>query len=191
MTKFVRKSREERCLEIRNAALTIFLKKGYRATTMEDIVGAVHLSKGSVYKYYPEKHLILTDLLKDGVNVRNKIISEYVKNKERTEKDFSEVLSNLFFSGDASGKYAKIYVIFLYEKMFDKKLEAVYQEIMAYGIKNTKYINVLARDKIMEITTIMNTLILGKFILGKEFETFVDKDLINSFFSESLNSIHV
>ncbi|WP_314744138.1 TetR family transcriptional regulator, partial [Treponema lecithinolyticum] len=44
MPKFERKTKEERCSEIMNAAKKVFLKKGYRYTTMEDIVAGTSLS---------------------------------------------------------------------------------------------------------------------------------------------------
>ena len=40
MPKFERKTKEERLHEIREAAKKVFLKKGYRNATMEDIVDA-------------------------------------------------------------------------------------------------------------------------------------------------------
>ncbi len=182
MTKFVRKSREERCFEIRNAALDIFIEKGYTATTMEDIVASVNLSKGSVYKYYPFKHLILTDLLKDGVHIRNNIMLEYMKNRELSSEEFSKAITALFFADEANGKYAKLYAIFLYEKTFDSNLEKVYEDIMDYGIKNIEYADMVDINTILGIVTIMNTLIMGKFILSKEFDNYVDDTLVNEMF---------
>ena len=38
MGRFIRKTREEREDEILSAAIKVFLEKGYRETTMEDIV---------------------------------------------------------------------------------------------------------------------------------------------------------
>jgi len=52
MAKFQRKTAEERKDEIRRGAVQAFLKKGYRNTTMEDIVASTTLSKGGVYRYF-------------------------------------------------------------------------------------------------------------------------------------------
>ncbi len=188
MTKFVRKTREERMLEIRETAIDIFLEKGYRATTMEDIVNSLNLSRGSLYNYYPSKALIITDILKEGIHVRNRIISEYMKNRDNSIEDISKTMSALFFSDESNGKYAKIYVIFLYEKSFDKELESVYEGVINYGMENTMYLDVVDNNKLMQIMTMMNTLIVGKFILDKEFDTYLDSDLISSFFYSILDS---
>ena len=52
MGKFLRKTREERENEILEAALKVFLQKGYRKTTMEDIINETTLSKGGFYHYF-------------------------------------------------------------------------------------------------------------------------------------------
>ncbi len=187
MSKFVRKSREERSLEIRSAVLDLFIEKGYKATTMEDIVSSVDLSKGSVYKYYPSKRLILIDLLKDGIHVRNKIIYSHMVNTDMEVDELAEALTEIFYNDQSGGRYAKLYVIFLYEKMFDHDLESIYKEVTEYGMNNTKYVDLLEYQKIMQIASIMNALILGKFILKEEFELFIDKELIKRFFIDLLD----
>ncbi len=182
MGKFVRKTKEERMLEIRSSALDIFILKGYKATTMDDIVHSVNMSKGSVYRYYPHKYEILTDLLKDGINIRNDVIFQYVINENVSEEIVATVLSELFFSDEADGKYAKLYVIFLYEKMFDNDLENVYKNIMSFGMSSTDYLDIINLDKLMKIVTIMNTFILGKVVLHKDFNFFINKELIYNIF---------
>lgn len=52
MSKFIRKSRSEREQEIISAATKVFLRKGYRGTTMEDVIAETTLSKGGFYHYF-------------------------------------------------------------------------------------------------------------------------------------------
>ncbi|MCL0052705.1 TetR/AcrR family transcriptional regulator, partial [Peptococcaceae bacterium] len=52
MKKFTKKSREERIEEILKAAVCVFLEKGYRNATMEDIIAKTSLSKGGFYYYF-------------------------------------------------------------------------------------------------------------------------------------------
>ena len=61
-----RKSPEERRAEILSAARELFSKKGYQATTMEDIVAETSLSKGGVYRYYGSKREMLHELMLQG-----------------------------------------------------------------------------------------------------------------------------
>lgn len=46
------------------AALHLFVSRGYRSTNLERIAGAAKLSKGSVYFYFGSKEAVLLELLK-------------------------------------------------------------------------------------------------------------------------------
>lgn len=47
-----------------NAALHLFVSKGYRSTNLEQIAGAADLTKGAVYFYFGSKEAVLIALLK-------------------------------------------------------------------------------------------------------------------------------
>ena len=49
--------------QILNAALKVFVVKGYSKTTMDDIVSASKLSKGALYHYYKSKKDLFLDLI--------------------------------------------------------------------------------------------------------------------------------
>ena len=51
--KFIDKT--EKCNEIAGAALSLFAKKGYAATSVEQIAEAAGIGKGTVYEYFPSK----------------------------------------------------------------------------------------------------------------------------------------
>lgn len=53
------KSKEERMDDITNAAMEVFLQKGYQNTTMEAIAKKTGLSKGGLYHYFKSKDMIL------------------------------------------------------------------------------------------------------------------------------------
>jgi AcrR family transcriptional regulator len=59
---------EERWNEIVEAAGAIFYKKGYEATSLQDIASAVGLLKGSVYYYIRTKEDILFELLRRALD---------------------------------------------------------------------------------------------------------------------------
>lgn len=54
-----RKPREERINEITQAAIEVFLEKGYENTTMDDIAHKAGVSKGGLYHYFPSKDMVL------------------------------------------------------------------------------------------------------------------------------------
>ena len=45
--------------QILDAARRLFLSKGYEATTIEDVLGAVGIAKGTLYHHFPGKEAIL------------------------------------------------------------------------------------------------------------------------------------
>ncbi len=63
MGQRVKKTREERTQEILDAATDVFLEKGFKQTTMEDIIRRTSLSKGGFYYYYKSTREILLDVM--------------------------------------------------------------------------------------------------------------------------------
>lgn len=64
--KFRRRA-EARPDEVLDAALALFIEKGFAATRVEDIASRAGLSKGAVYLYFPSKEAILEGLVKRSV----------------------------------------------------------------------------------------------------------------------------
>jgi AcrR family transcriptional regulator len=64
--KFRRRA-EARPDEVLDAALALFVEKGFAATRVEDIASRAGLSKGAVYLYFPSKEAILEGLVKRAV----------------------------------------------------------------------------------------------------------------------------
>lgn len=58
-----KKSKEIRQKEILEAALEVFVKKGYNATRMDDLVKATGLSKGAIYWHFSSKHELFMALI--------------------------------------------------------------------------------------------------------------------------------
>lgn len=61
-----RKPREERWLEILDVAARIFAKRGYDATSLEEIAVELGILKGSLYYYINTKRDLLAHLLRDA-----------------------------------------------------------------------------------------------------------------------------
>jgi TetR/AcrR family transcriptional repressor of mexJK operon len=51
------------------AATTLFLRKGYAGTTMEDIAALAGITKRTVYNNYPDKEMLFTQIVKDMIAV--------------------------------------------------------------------------------------------------------------------------
>jgi AcrR family transcriptional regulator len=64
--KFRRRA-EARPDEVLDAALALFVEKGFAQTRVEDIAARAGLSKGAVYLYFPSKEAVLEGLVKRAV----------------------------------------------------------------------------------------------------------------------------
>lgn len=64
--KFRRRA-EARPDEVLDAALGLFMEKGFAATRVEDIARRAGLSKGAVYLYFPSKEAILEGLVRRAI----------------------------------------------------------------------------------------------------------------------------
>lgn len=57
------RQREERRQEILEAALSVFIQKGYQRSTVDDLAREVGLSVGALYRYFPRKADIMLTLI--------------------------------------------------------------------------------------------------------------------------------
>jgi len=87
MTK--KKSREKRIDDIINAAIDIFLEKGYENTTVEEIAKKAGVSKGGLYHYFKSKEMILI--------MANQKISENIEKMMITAGEFTSIKEGILF----------------------------------------------------------------------------------------------
>ena len=59
MSKVTKAHVDARLASIRQAAMTMFVRKGVDAATMQEIASAAGLSAGAIYRYYPSKEALL------------------------------------------------------------------------------------------------------------------------------------
>ena len=139
MKKFDRLPPEKRKEEIQEAALQLFREKGFAATTMENIVEQVSLSKGGVYRLYASTDQILGDLILRGMRLRNAWYEQRVQQEiENGSKITLQFLVEMV--GDSLllyPEFSAVYVEFLWEKRRNPKLEELYREICDTTIQET------------------------------------------------------
>ena len=174
-----RMSQEDRKKEIRQAAMKVFLDKGFRNTVMSDIMEATGLSRGGLYHHYGSTHEILYDIMLEGNKYREKIIYDEMN---KTSQDFSEVLSEIILEKMLyQSDYVSIYAMFLQELNHDDKLKDLYKKL-----KKSSSDSILmlfdedVRGELSEaielITDFINTFILGCEVLNAR-ENFVKNKL--------------
>jgi AcrR family transcriptional regulator len=78
------KSTRERILE---AALDIFSSKGYHEARLDDIVEAAHISKGSIYFYFPNKERLFLALVDQFADLIERRATEAIERQPRVGID--------------------------------------------------------------------------------------------------------
>ena len=115
--------------EIQEAAKKVFLTKGFRYTTMEDVVKNTTLSKGGVYQYYKTTKAILFDIMQNGNYFRyertEKIVQESASTESLAEIVTQACMAKLF--DELPEK--KLYLMFLAEIPYDRDYEALYFQL--------------------------------------------------------------
>ena len=170
---------DERKKQIRQAAMKVFLDKGFRNTVMNDIMEATGLSRGGLYHHYGSTYEILYDIMVEGNKYREKIIYDEMN---KTSQDFSEVLSEIILEKMLyQSDYVSIYVMFLQELNHDDKLKDLYEKLK----KSSSDSILMLFDEdvrgelcaaIELITDLINTFILGCEVLNAR-ENFVNNKL--------------
>ena len=126
MAKFERKTKEERMAEIMNAAKRVFLSKGYRYATMEDVVVATSLSKGGVYQYYKSTKAIMFDIMQGGNYFRYHRTEELIAAMPKTSDIFAVVANAVMAKIFDRTPEKRLYLMFLFEILYDKETEALF-----------------------------------------------------------------
>ena len=171
---------DERKKQIRQAAMKVFLDKGFRNTVMNDIMEATGLSRGGLYHHYGSTYEILYDIMVEGNKYREKIIYDEMN---KTSQDFSEVLSEIILEKMLyQSDFVSIYAMFLQELNHDDKLKDLYEKLK----KSSSDIILMLFDEdvrgelseaIELITDLINTFILGCEVLNAR-ENFVNNKLV-------------
>ncbi len=171
----VRLEKEERKKQIKEVALTLFIEKGLVRTTMDDIIEKIGISKGGVYYHYRNKEEIFSELIKDSMTYRKKLVVEYVRNNKDLSRE--ELIVNMLLDKILdTNPYKTIYAIFLTELSLNKELTELYNRI--YKESKEEFIQFCIRENLPEYIPLtneaceffINSLIMGSNILGKNDE---------------------
>jgi AcrR family transcriptional regulator len=95
-----REQRDVSTEKILNSALHLFVSRGYRSTTVDDIAKACELTKGAVYFYFPSKAAILLALLDE---VEDVIVGKMVARVAQAGPKAADKLIALLHSGAGTG----------------------------------------------------------------------------------------
>ena len=124
----IRKVSREKIL---SAALELFAKKGFHATSISQIAKKARISKGLMYNYFKSKDKLLDEIIQNGFTELEGLSYHSTKNaspKEQLKSYVSTVLDNLY----ANLAYWQLYLALLVhpdvQKRYEKKLKVFRDE---------------------------------------------------------------
>lgn len=162
---------EERKRIIQVKAMEIFLEKGYRNTTMQDIVKASGLSIGGLYHHYKKTSEILYDIMVLGCEYRFNEIDKQVEvqSGNLTEELMAKIIVDKCLDDN---KYMPIYVMLLQEIQDNDELRDLYLGMKEFNVKKIQSMLKLAgyqelsMDRYNYLTDMINSIILACGLLG-------------------------
>lgn len=171
-----RKTKADRTEEILDAALAVFTAKGYKNTTMSDIVEKTGMSRGGVYHYYQATSDMLFDLLlrcneRRVQLIKNQIseVSDYFNSQdEMLDAVADSIVEKILTEND----FSKLYAMLLEEKKHDEKLNRLYENLVEVSVEQIRAVFVLPEalppdsSRFAFLSEFINSMILSGEVLA-------------------------
>ena len=149
------KNTEER---IKKEAMKLFLERGYKDVSMQDICNATGLSKGGLYRHFSSKSEILLSLVEDE---RKADVSERIACREPAVQILTDYL-DLFYRNMLMSDQSLAYALFEYASMEkDNPLmensrtdSSLWKELIEYGVETGAF-------NAIDYRMVMNTLLFA------------------------------
>lgn len=119
------KNPTKRKLEILQAAEQLFLTKGYKQTTVEDILSVVQLSKGGFYHHFESKEEVLVSLIDQMMNQTIEAAEEIVSDT----KINAVAKLECFFQKHVELKKTKMQLLFFFSSQDFSGIKAKQQKL--------------------------------------------------------------
>lgn len=168
MTK--KQSREKRVDDILEAAVEVFVEKGYENTTMSEIAKRAGMSKGGLYHHFLGKDMVLL--------YANQKLMEPIDEMMKTAREYESVVKGLgyyisaylkywierkkeliFFSLTMTKAMSQIDIFKMYEKFVEDYL-AFYEELFTNGIKNGEFREHDARSSAIALMSALDGVVI-------------------------------
>ncbi len=190
MTEYLKK--EDRKKQIKKAAINLISKKGYRKTSVQDIVDKINYSKGGFYNCYSSKEELFEEILNDAMDSRFEKLKKYDDIKDQVErKEF--IVEALLDKMLDYNVYKKVFTSLMVEMNHNKDLLAL-QKKHAKDMR-ILFIEFCKREGLEEYIKLSNdefTFFINSIIIGTDiFDTYDDikyremlKTMISAYFDK-------
>jgi AcrR family transcriptional regulator len=189
MEREERKEKEKvaRIEGILSAAKRVFSRKGYEATTMEDIASEAGFGKASLYFYFKGKEEVFLRLIKDGLQGQKRLLEQVMNSQLSGVEKLEAVLSKFFEHVGENRDFMRI-VHSESQKLYATTLREVRSYIMKEHRKTMEGIASIVREGIKsgEFRKVEPTLAAASFmgiVRSVIFSWFVrdDKNLLDTY----------
>jgi len=149
MKRKERKEKEKvtRIEGILSAAKRVFSRKGYEATTMEDIAAEAGFGKASLYFYFKGKEEVFLSLIKDGLERQKNLLKEVMNRQLSNVEKLEAVLAKFFEYVQENREFMRI-VHSESQKLYATTLREVRSSIIREHKKRTEGIASIIREGI-------------------------------------------
>ncbi len=114
--------RQQRVMQIFDAALDVFAHKGFHSATIADIAQKAGIAKGLLYHYYSSKEELLSHIVINGMN---NLIEKFDENHDGvlTDAEMELFINDMFRKIVENRNYWKLYFsVMLQPNVFSKEL---------------------------------------------------------------------
>lgn len=170
-----RLEKEARKKQIKQVALDLFIKKGYQATTIQDIVHQANYSKGGFYNCYASKADLFQEILQDSLNFREGKMREYKQNHPHQDRKtilMQALMDKLLDSND----YKKLFVTLIMETRTNPSLYQIYMNFQKRA--RQQFIDFCKEEGYLEFIQITNDdtmVFMTSIIVGVEIFKYQDQ----------------
>ena len=126
-------NKEEKCKHVTQAALELFLEKGYKSVTTREIATKAGISKGILYHYFESKEDLFYKTVKEHI-VHTVILKGALEDSSKSPMDRFLTLKDLCDTGADLRKrrYQLIFYFIVYcsdKKLVSEVIDSIYDEI--------------------------------------------------------------
>jgi AcrR family transcriptional regulator len=141
------KEKADRKKGILSAAQRVFSRKGYEATTMEDIASEAGFGKASLYFYFKGKEEVFLSLIKAGLEEQRSLLKEIMASQLSNVERLEALVSKLFENVEQNREFIRI-VHSESQKLYASALEKVHSSIIREHKKTMEGIASIIQDGI-------------------------------------------
>ncbi len=190
-----RLGKEERKKQIKKVAVKLMIQKGYRNTSVREIVDKANYSAGGFYNCYSSKEELFIDILEDGIRYNNQKIIEY-RDKYRGLDRKKFIIESLIVKIFEDNEYKRMTFIFLIEMVNNPDLFSVYKNCLSTSIDS--FLEFCEKESLEEYTKLTNnefgafitSLVIGVEMLKKH-EDKKYKEMLRQVIESYLDTINL